>query len=109
MLCHVVTVTVIMILDSESGAELLDIRNRFTDDHLSGLKLKAIDENEWIILKYEVESDCSLKQLIEKQEQIFKRGRALYEFTNEAESVTEDLQLIFWEIVYLLLLYYVHY
>lgn len=88
----------------ESGTELLNIRNRFTNDHLSCLKLKAVDGNEWIIFKYEVDTDCSLKQLIEKQEQIFKRGHAFYEFTNEAESITEDQQLIFWEIVYLLLL-----
>ena len=98
MLYRVVTVTVIMIIE-ESGAELLDIRNRFTDDHLSYLKLKAVDENEWIILKYVVETDCSLTQRIEKQEQVFKRGHAFYEFTNEVESITEDQQLIIWEIV----------
>ena len=83
----------------ESETELLNIRNRFTDDHLSCLKLKAVDENEWIIFKYEVETDCSLKQLIEKQKQIFKRGYAFYEFTNEIECTTEDQQLILWEIV----------
>jgi hypothetical protein len=88
-----------MIIDLESEAELLYIRNRFTDNHLRCLKLKAVDENEWIIFKYEVDADCSLKEFIEKQQQIFKRGHAFYEFTNEIESITEDQQLILLEIV----------
>ena len=64
MLCHLMTVIVIIIIE-ESGAELLNIRNRFTDDHLSCLKLKSVDENEWIFLsmksKLIVHSSSSLK------------------------------------------------
>jgi AAA+ ATPase superfamily predicted ATPase len=97
-----------MIIDLESEAELVSIKKRFTDDHLQCLNLKAIDENEWIIFKYEVEADYSLKKLIEKKNQIFKRGHAFYEFTNEIESITEDQQLILWEIVYTIVYHYIH-
>ena len=89
----------------ESGAELLDMKpikkfadkKRLTDDDLRYLKLKAVDENEWILVKYKVNSDCSIKEFIERQESIFKRGCAFYEFKNEVECISEDQQLILYE------------
>ena len=86
----------------ELDFELLD-KKRFTDDDLAEMKLKAVDENEWVLSKYDVPSECSLKEFIEEQRLIFKRGRAFYEFKNETESITEDQQLILLEIVCLTL------
>ena len=77
-------------------------KKRFTDDDLAELKPKPVDENEWILSKYDVPSDCSLKEFIDEKKLIFKRGRAFYEFKNETESITEDQQLILVEIVCLI-------
>ena len=92
----------IYFVDSDPGAKLLDmkpIEKRFTDNNLPHLKLKAVDENEWVIFRYDIDDDCSLKEFIEMQKVIFKRGRAFYEFKNNMENISEDKQLIFFETV----------
>ena len=92
----------------ETDAELLDVKlveidkrfndeKRLTDDDLPHLNLKAVDENEWVLIDYVVESDCSMKEFIEKQGHVFTRGCAFYEFNNEVESISEDQQLIIFE------------
>ena len=76
------------------------------------LKLKAVNENEWILVKYKVVNDCSIKEFIEKKEQIFKRGCAFYEFKNEVEYISEDQQLILYKlyvIMHVAIVYYVSY
>ena len=75
------------------------IEKKFTDSDLLHLKLKAVDENEWVIVEYNIDDDCSLKEFIEMQKLIFKRGRAFYEFKNDVENISEDKQLIFFETV----------
>ena len=75
------------------------IEERFTNEDLLNLKLKAVDGNEWVIVKLDIENDCSLKEFTEMKKLIFKRGRAFYEFKHEVESISKDQRLILYDIV----------
>ena len=48
-----------------------------------------------ILVQYEVEHNCSLKEFVEGIGLTFKRGCAFYEFVNSVECITEDKVLIF--------------
>ena len=90
-----------MITEPESDVESFDMKpeKRFTDNDLVDLKLKAVDENEWVLVKYEVQYGCSVKELIIKKGQIFKRGCAFYEFNNDFECISEGQLLMICESV----------
>ena len=92
-----------MILRIGPNLNINVIERRFSDDDLPHLKLKAVDQNEWFIAKYDVDSDCSLKEFVEKHNLIFKRGRVFYEFNNEVERISRDKQLILMNKVCLLM------
>ena len=72
---------------------------RFTDKDLPDLNLKPIDSNENFIIQYKIKSDCSVKEFIQNENLVGKKGFLYYEFITETESVAEDTKLIFMEIV----------
>ena len=67
-----------------------DRDRNLTDDDLKHLKLKRVDINERWIKLYEVTQDTSLKEFIEGEGLIFKRGCAFYEFTHSVESIMAE-------------------
>ena len=58
--------------------------------------------------KLEIKKDCRLREAVEYESKIFKRGHAYYEFTHEKESISEDKELIFMNKVVNLLIHYVY-
>ena len=57
--------------------------------------------------KLEIKKDCKLKEAVEYESKLFKRGHAYYEFTHKMEHVSEDKELIFMNKVINLLVHYV--
>ena len=92
-----------MVGTGAKSIEMISSEKRFSDDDLPYLKLKAVDENELIIVKHDVGSDCSIKEFIETKKLIFKRGYTFYEFKNETESITEDQHLMLFKTVNLIM------
>ena len=74
---------------------LEELEVRFTEDDLVHLHLKPVDTNEWVIERYVINSDCSLKEYLERSNLRFKRGCAYFEFDGDIESISEDNELIF--------------
>ena len=70
----------------------------FRDNDVCHLNLKPVDLNKSWILQYKVlpsDSDCSLRELCEKNELVAENGCVYYEFINDYECITEDKKLIF--------------
>ena len=67
-----------------------DFDRNLTDDDLKHLKLKGVDINERWIELYEVTRDTSLKEFIEGEGLIYKRGCAFYEFKHGWESIMAE-------------------
>ena len=67
-----------------------DHNRSLTNDDLKHLMLKGVDINERWIKLYKVAQDTSLKEFIEEEGLIFKRGCAFYEFTHSVESIMAE-------------------
>ena len=68
----------------------------FGDNDVDHLNLKPVDLNKSWIVQYEVlPSDCSLRELCEKNNLVPENGCVYYEFINDFECITEDKKLIF--------------
>ena len=86
-----------MIIVTDFHNVALDEVRRFTNSDLKPnvVESKPCDQSQMILVQYEVEGNCSLKEFVERKGLSFKRGCAFYEFANSVECITEDKVLIF--------------
>ena len=67
----------------------------FSNADLERLERKQHDFNETVLVKYHIESSCSVKTFCQDKGLIFRRDAVYYQFMQDVESITRDARVVF--------------